>query len=156
MFYLDLVGSAETISLLYHLAMKGKTVRDSESHSHSQVRIRRGRLEINWQWTRISMPFARWRKRWSRLVRIKIRGAFKAIPAKLNFHQIFYDPYRMRRRRIRYATEHFRWVLFTSWRLWKLFIYLKRHPQRWLLCSNLDNEDRQSRYVFQRRSRCIP
>jgi len=35
-FYLDLVGSAETISLLYHLAMKGKTVRDVESHSHSQ------------------------------------------------------------------------------------------------------------------------
>ncbi|KAF8634850.1 hypothetical protein AX17_004098 [Amanita inopinata Kibby_2008] len=35
-FYLDLVGSAETISLLYHLAMKGKTVRDAESHGHSE------------------------------------------------------------------------------------------------------------------------
>ncbi|KAF8726601.1 hypothetical protein AX14_007667 [Amanita brunnescens Koide BX004] len=35
-FYLDLVGSTETISLLYHLAMKGKTVRDAESHSHSE------------------------------------------------------------------------------------------------------------------------
>ncbi|KAF8624977.1 hypothetical protein AX15_005612 [Amanita polypyramis BW_CC] len=35
-FYLDLVGSAETTSLLYHLAMKGKTVRDAESHSHSE------------------------------------------------------------------------------------------------------------------------
>ncbi|PFH47385.1 hypothetical protein AMATHDRAFT_152196 [Amanita thiersii Skay4041] len=38
-FYLDLVGSAETISLLYHLAMKGKTVRDAESHGHSEVSL---------------------------------------------------------------------------------------------------------------------
>ncbi len=44
MFYLDLVGCAETISLLYHLAMKGKTVRDSESHSHSQVCVRLGQM----------------------------------------------------------------------------------------------------------------
>ena len=44
MFYLDLVGSAKTISLLYHLAMKGKTVRDSESHSHGQVCIRLGQI----------------------------------------------------------------------------------------------------------------
>ncbi|KIL63535.1 hypothetical protein M378DRAFT_192889 [Amanita muscaria Koide BX008] len=35
-FYLDLVASTETISLLYHIAMKGKTLRDAESHSHSE------------------------------------------------------------------------------------------------------------------------
>ncbi|PPQ70235.1 hypothetical protein CVT25_011295 [Psilocybe cyanescens] len=35
-FYLDLVASSENISLLYHLAQKGKTVRDPESHSRSE------------------------------------------------------------------------------------------------------------------------
>ncbi|KAF9068921.1 armadillo-type protein [Rhodocollybia butyracea] len=34
--YLELVGSGETISLLYHLAGKGKTVRDPESQAHSE------------------------------------------------------------------------------------------------------------------------
>jgi hypothetical protein len=36
-FYLDLIGSADTVSLLYHLAMKLKTVRDSESREYSEV-----------------------------------------------------------------------------------------------------------------------
>ena len=36
-FYLDLVATSENISLLYHLAQKGKTVRDPESHSSSEV-----------------------------------------------------------------------------------------------------------------------
>lgn len=36
-FYLDLLATSDTISLLYHLAMKGKTVRDAESHGHSEV-----------------------------------------------------------------------------------------------------------------------
>ncbi|KAF9474133.1 hypothetical protein BDN70DRAFT_899215 [Pholiota conissans] len=35
-FYLDLIASSENISLLYHLAQKGKTVRDPESHGSSQ------------------------------------------------------------------------------------------------------------------------
>jgi len=35
-FYLELVASAENISLLYHLAMKAKTVRDAESHTYSE------------------------------------------------------------------------------------------------------------------------
>ncbi|KAF8970162.1 armadillo-type protein [Flammula alnicola] len=35
-FYLDLIATAENISLLYHLAHKGKTVRDPESHASSQ------------------------------------------------------------------------------------------------------------------------
>ncbi|PPQ74839.1 hypothetical protein CVT26_005219 [Gymnopilus dilepis] len=35
-FYLDLVATSENISLLYHLAQKGKTVRDPESHSSSE------------------------------------------------------------------------------------------------------------------------
>ena len=37
-FYLDLVASAETVSLLYHLATKVKTVRDAESFDQSEVR----------------------------------------------------------------------------------------------------------------------
>ncbi|KAF9559464.1 hypothetical protein CPC08DRAFT_763333 [Agrocybe pediades] len=35
-FYIDLVATADNVSLLYHLAQKGKTVRDPESHSRSQ------------------------------------------------------------------------------------------------------------------------
>ncbi|KZP25702.1 ARM repeat-containing protein [Athelia psychrophila] len=35
-FYLDLVATPDNISLLYHLAMKAKTVRDPESHTHSE------------------------------------------------------------------------------------------------------------------------
>lgn len=37
-FYLDLVTSSDNIALLYHLALKAKTVRDSESHTYSEVR----------------------------------------------------------------------------------------------------------------------
>jgi sister-chromatid-cohesion protein PDS5 len=36
-FYLDLVTTSDNISLLYHLAMKAKTVRDAESHTYSEV-----------------------------------------------------------------------------------------------------------------------
>jgi len=36
-FYLDQVAFSENISLLYHLAMKAKTVRDAESHTYSEV-----------------------------------------------------------------------------------------------------------------------
>ncbi|KAJ7599219.1 armadillo-type protein [Mycena floridula] len=36
MFYLDLVSTKENVSLLHHLALKGKTVRDAESHTHSE------------------------------------------------------------------------------------------------------------------------
>lgn len=36
-FYLDLVATSENIPLLFHLANKGKTVRDAESHGHSEV-----------------------------------------------------------------------------------------------------------------------
>lgn len=32
-FYLDLMASQDNVSLLHHLAMKAKTVRDAESHS---------------------------------------------------------------------------------------------------------------------------
>ncbi|OCH91293.1 hypothetical protein OBBRIDRAFT_792457 [Obba rivulosa] len=35
-FFLDLVATAENIALLYHLAMKAKTVRDAESHTFSE------------------------------------------------------------------------------------------------------------------------
>ncbi|KAI6134781.1 armadillo-type protein [Pisolithus croceorrhizus] len=35
-FYLDQIMSSENISLLYHLAMKAKTVRDAESHTYSE------------------------------------------------------------------------------------------------------------------------
>ncbi|KAE9387817.1 cohesin-associated protein Pds5 [Gymnopus androsaceus JB14] len=35
-FYLEIVGSEQSISLLYHLAGKGKTVRDIESQAHSE------------------------------------------------------------------------------------------------------------------------
>lgn len=38
-FYLDLVVSLENISLLYHLALKGKTVKDAESGPYSEVII---------------------------------------------------------------------------------------------------------------------
>lgn len=36
-FYLDLIANAENVPLLYHLAMKAKTVRDAESHTYSEV-----------------------------------------------------------------------------------------------------------------------
>jgi hypothetical protein len=36
-FYLDLIASPETISLIYHLAMKLKTVRDADPHIESEV-----------------------------------------------------------------------------------------------------------------------
>ncbi|KAF8219578.1 hypothetical protein L208DRAFT_1382975 [Tricholoma matsutake] len=32
-FYLNLIVTSDNVSLLYHLAMKGKTIRDSESHT---------------------------------------------------------------------------------------------------------------------------
>ncbi|KAG9311776.1 armadillo-type protein [Chiua virens] len=35
-FYLDLIASSDNIALLYHLALKAKTVRDSESHTYSE------------------------------------------------------------------------------------------------------------------------
>jgi hypothetical protein len=39
-FYLDIVATADNISLQLHLAMKAKTVRDFESHVFSEVRWR--------------------------------------------------------------------------------------------------------------------
>jgi sister-chromatid-cohesion protein PDS5 len=36
-FYLGIIGSADNVSLLYHLALKAKTVRDAESHTYSEV-----------------------------------------------------------------------------------------------------------------------
>jgi sister-chromatid-cohesion protein PDS5 len=36
-FYLDLIGTADNMPLLYHLAMKGKTVRDATSQTYSEV-----------------------------------------------------------------------------------------------------------------------
>jgi len=38
-FYLDLIASSDNVSLLYHLAMKAKTVRDAQSHTYSEVRF---------------------------------------------------------------------------------------------------------------------
>lgn len=38
-FYLDLVCTADNVALLYHLAMKAKTVRDAESYASSEVRV---------------------------------------------------------------------------------------------------------------------
>jgi len=38
-FYLDLVATSDNIPLLYHLAMKAKTVRDAESHTYSEVSL---------------------------------------------------------------------------------------------------------------------
>ncbi|KAG5654557.1 hypothetical protein H0H81_000082 [Sphagnurus paluster] len=35
-FYIDTVATSENVSLLYHLAMKGKSVRDSESHTYTE------------------------------------------------------------------------------------------------------------------------
>jgi sister-chromatid-cohesion protein PDS5 len=36
-FYLDIVATAENISLQFHLALKAKTVRDADSHVFSEV-----------------------------------------------------------------------------------------------------------------------
>lgn len=36
-FYLDLVASPDNIPLLFHLAVKAKTVRDIQSHAYSEV-----------------------------------------------------------------------------------------------------------------------
>ncbi|KAJ7817186.1 hypothetical protein B0H14DRAFT_3474818 [Mycena olivaceomarginata] len=38
-FYLSQVANADTISLLYHLAIKGKTVWDVESQQHTELRV---------------------------------------------------------------------------------------------------------------------
>ncbi|KAF5383320.1 hypothetical protein D9615_004981 [Tricholomella constricta] len=35
-FYIDLVATSENVSLLFHLALKGKSVRDSESHAYTE------------------------------------------------------------------------------------------------------------------------
>ena len=37
-YYLDLVATSDNVSLLYHLALKGKTVRDADSPNDSEVR----------------------------------------------------------------------------------------------------------------------
>jgi len=36
-FYLELIATSDNVSLLYHLAMKCKTVRDSESYTHTEA-----------------------------------------------------------------------------------------------------------------------
>ena len=36
-FYLELMATQDNISLLYHLAMKGKTVRDPDGHTFSEA-----------------------------------------------------------------------------------------------------------------------
>ena len=36
-FYLDLVGTADSMPLLYHLALKCKTIRDATSEAYSEV-----------------------------------------------------------------------------------------------------------------------
>ncbi|KAG5641986.1 hypothetical protein DXG03_003815 [Asterophora parasitica] len=35
-FYIQLIATSENVSLLFHLALKGKTVRDSESHAYTE------------------------------------------------------------------------------------------------------------------------
>ena len=46
-FYLDLVCTHENVGLLYHLAMKTKTVRDADSHTHSANLYALGELAQN-------------------------------------------------------------------------------------------------------------
>lgn len=41
-FYLDLIGTADNIPLLYHLALKCKTVRDASSETYSEVCCKAG------------------------------------------------------------------------------------------------------------------
>jgi hypothetical protein len=36
-FYLDLIATSETVSLLHHLAAKAKTVRDADPQTESEV-----------------------------------------------------------------------------------------------------------------------
>lgn len=36
-FFLDLIATNDNIGLLYHIALKAKTVRDAESHVYSEV-----------------------------------------------------------------------------------------------------------------------
>ena len=36
-FFLDLVANSDNVALLYHIALKAKTVRDAESHAFSEV-----------------------------------------------------------------------------------------------------------------------
>ncbi|KAJ3482805.1 hypothetical protein NLI96_g6741 [Meripilus lineatus] len=43
-FYLELVATQENLPLLYHLALKAKTVRDAESHAHSENLYAAGEL----------------------------------------------------------------------------------------------------------------
>lgn len=38
-FYLNLIATSETVSLLYHLAQKGKMVRDAESHTYTEASL---------------------------------------------------------------------------------------------------------------------
>jgi sister-chromatid-cohesion protein PDS5 len=37
-FYLDMLGTPETVSLLHHLASKAKTVRDADNQTESEAR----------------------------------------------------------------------------------------------------------------------
>lgn len=37
-FYLDMLGTPETVSLLHHLASKAKTVRDADNRTESEAR----------------------------------------------------------------------------------------------------------------------
>ncbi|CAE6450661.1 unnamed protein product, partial [Rhizoctonia solani] len=49
-FYLDIVATAENISLQFHLALKAKTVRDADSHVFSEISKKEYLPEENLQW----------------------------------------------------------------------------------------------------------
>jgi hypothetical protein len=96
-FYLDLIATSENVSLLYHLANKGKTVRDAESHTYSVVfpLIDSNSVFVTDPMQRIFTLYASLLRPSSRLGHKLNHGYFPAILAKSNFPPISSDPYPM-------------------------------------------------------------
>ena len=96
-FYLDLIATSENVSLLYHLANKGKTVRDAESHTYSVVLplIDSNSVFMTDPMRRIFTLYASLHRPSSRLGHKLNHGYFPAILAKSNSPPISSDPYPM-------------------------------------------------------------
>jgi hypothetical protein len=92
-FYLDLIATQDNVSLLHHLALKAKTVRDAESHSEVGCSMSEPMTTISFLtiFIRISISLPNWPKSLSRRRRKKSRGLFRRILARFGCLQIFFD-----------------------------------------------------------------
>ncbi len=96
-FYLDLIATSENVSLLYHLATKGKTVRDHTSFAHSEVRfLFRTHISCLTRIMALHRTFTysvSSRKISSKLEEPPTPGRYKAIQEKFECLLISSDPY---------------------------------------------------------------